>query len=300
MMKNFKALSKQLLGAHYEQIRKSLFVCVILYFALYTAEIRFVISPFILYLTATAFTAGVMWQALCSSRNTEAMAGFLMLPFDSKYLTFAYTLVFSTYIILTKALPIMMIFFAIQNWEAAQIIISLLCACNACVMIAAIYAMIEQKRTLLGVLGAVLTIIPILMIRQSTIVFFVILIDLGLALLYLSSVCAYLFYRPLSAKRVVQHSSKQGSVFTYLLRYLFTNKNYLINTLGLWVIACFLPFLLGELEGLNAMPLGLAILCLNTPICILLSCDPDLEQAIRVLPGQAARFYSRYCLFMFY
>ena len=38
---------------------------------------------------------------------------------------------------------------------------------------------------------------------------------------------------------------------------------------------------------------------LNTPICILLSCDPDLEQAVRVLPGQAGRFCIRYCLFIF-
>ena len=47
------------------------------------------------------------------------------------------------------------------------------------------------------------------------------------------------------------------------------------------------------------MPLGFAILCQNTPICILLSCDPDLERAVRTLPGQVARFCSRYCLFIF-
>ena len=35
------------------------------------------------------------------------------------------------------------------------------------------------------------------------------------------------------------------------------------------------------------MPLGLAVLCLNTSICILLSCDPGLEQAVRTLPEQA-------------
>ena len=48
------------------------------------------------------------------------------------------------------------------------------------------------------------------------------------------------------------------------------------------------------------MPLGLAVLSLNTPICILLSCDSGLEQAIRVLPGQASRFCTRYCLFIFF
>ncbi len=47
------------------------------------------------------------------------------------------------------------------------------------------------------------------------------------------------------------------------------------------------------------MPLGFAILCLNTPICILLSCDPDLEQAVRIFPGQAGRFCTCYGLFLF-
>lgn len=77
------------------------------------------------------------------------------------------------------------------------------------------------------------------------------------------------------------------------------NKNYLINTVGLCAIACFLPLLFGEFQGLNMFPLGPAILCLNTPICTLLSCDTDLEQEIRSLPGQADRFCRRYCLFIF-
>lgn len=66
------------------------------------------------------------------------------------------------------------------------------------------------------------------------------------------------------------------------------------------MIAAFLPLVLGQFEGLYVMPLGFAILCLNTPICILLSCDPDLEQAVRVLPGQAGRFCGRYCIFIFF
>lgn len=299
-MKNFKALSKQLFGAHYEQIRKSIFACVILYFSLYAAEIQIAVAPFILYFTASAFTAGVMWQALCSSRNAEIMTGLFMLPFDSKHLTFVYTLAFSTYTIITKALLILVVLFAVGNFTVSQVIISLLCACNACIMTAAIYAMTGQKRTLLGVLWVALSILPILTVRQSTIVLFVVVVDLGIAILYLSSVNTYLFYRPLSAKFAIWHFRKQGGVFTYLLRYLFANKNYLVNTLGLWIIACFLPLLFGQFEGLNAIPLGFAIICLNTPICILLSCDPDLEQAIRVLPGQVARFYNRYCFFIFF
>ena len=52
-------------------------------------------------------------------------------------------------------------------------------------------------------------------------------------------------------------------------------------------------------SGLSAVPVGFAVLSLNTPICILLSCDRDLEQAVRFLPGQKRRFCIPYCLFIF-
>lgn len=298
-MKSFKVLSKQLLGVHYEQIRGSVFACAILYFALYAAEVQIIIAPFILYFTATVFTAGVMWQALGSSKNVESMAGLFMLPFDNKHLVFAYTLAFSTYTLITKTLLVLMIFFAVGDWNISQIVISLLCACNACFMTAVLYAMAGRKKTLFALLWAAFIIMTILMIRQSAAIFFVVLVSFGIAILYLSKVNAYLFYRPASAKKAIRHSHNKGGVFVYLLRYLLANKNYLINTVGLWGIAFFLPFLLGQFAGLNTVPLGFAILCLNTPICILLSCDPSLEQAIRVLPGQAVRFCSRYCIFIF-
>lgn len=60
-----------------------------------------------------------------------------------------------------------------------------------------------------------------------------------------------------------------------------------------------LPLLFGGFQGLNLFPIGLAVLCLNTPICTLLSSDPDLEQALRMLPGQAGRFCRKYGLFIF-
>lgn len=89
----------------------------------------------------------------------------------------------------------------------------------------------------------------------------------------------------------------RGSVFVYLARYLAANKNYLVNTAGLCLLAFVLPRLFGAGAGL--FPVGLGILCLNTPLCTLLSGDPDLEQALRTLPGQAARFGRGYCLFLF-
>ena len=123
--------------------------------------------------------------------------------------------------------------------------------------------------------------------------------SLFLSFLRLLTADAYVLYRPVSAKLLIRRTKRTGGIFLYLLRYLVTNKNHLMNTAGLCVFGGILPMILGQFEGLNVMPLGFAILCLNTPICILLSCDPGLGQAVRVLPGQAGRFCTRYSFFIF-
>jgi len=66
----------------------------------------------------------------------------------------------------------------------------------------------------------------------------------------------------------------------------------------MWGVAVLLPMLLGELGSTFVLPIGFAILTLNTPICILLSCDPSLEQAVRSMPRQMRRFILPYGFFI--
>ena len=110
---------------------------------------------------------------------------------------------------------------------------------------------------------------------------------------------AYAFYvQPGSRRRTVK-VHHHYSIWRYLIRYLMAHKNYLVNTAAMWGVACVLPVLLGQMEARFVLPIGFAILSLNTPLCILLSCDPALEQAVRFLPGQQKAFCIPYCLFIF-
>ena len=298
-MKIANALSKQLFGAKYESIRKSLLAAVILFFAVHAAELKLEIAPFILYLTSTFFTAGIMWQMVSGSRRKEAMQGVFMLPFENRSFVYSYVSVLGIHTLITKTLPIWALFFAAAKWNGFEVAVAILCGCMACAVTSVAYLMFKRKNTVLPILWMVGILAVILFVRQSKAVLAVALVSLIAAALYLYFTNAYEFYHSAATKKSVRHTGHTGSVFTYLTRYLMANKNYLINTVGLCAIACFLPLLFGEFQGLNMFPLGLAILCLNTPICTLLSCDPDLEQAIRVLPGQAGRFCRRYCLFIF-
>ena len=299
MMNTTKALSKQFFGAKYQSAGKSLLAAVILFIAIDAAEFQMEIAPFILYLTSTFFTGGVMWQMLTGKRHIEAMQGMFMLPFDNRSFVFSYVMVLGAHTLITKTLPIWALFFAAASWYPWEIAIALFCGCMACAVTAAGYRMCRKGLIVLPVLWAAGILAVILLVRQEAAVLTAATVSLLAAVLYLAFADAYDFYSAATTKRAVQHTGHSGSVFVYLTRYLLANKSYLINTVGLCAIACFLPLLFGEFQGLNMFPIGLAILCLNTPICTLLSCDPDLEQAIRVLPGQAGRFCRRYCLFIF-
>lgn len=298
MMNTTKALSKQFFGAKYQSAGKSLLAAVILFIAIDAAEFQMEIAPFILYLTSTFFTGGVMWQVLTGKRHIEAMQGMFMLPFDNRSFVFSYVMVLGAHTLITKTLPIWALFFA-AAWYPWEIAIAVFCGCMACAVTAAGYRMCRKGLIVLPVLWVAGILVVILLVRQDAVVLTAGAVSILASVLYLAFADAYDFYSASASKKSVQHTGHSGSVFVYLTRYLLANKSYLINTVGLCAIACFLPLLFGEFQGLNMFPIGLAILCLNTPICTLLSCDPDMEQAIRVLPGQAGRFCRRYCLFIF-
>lgn len=305
-MNILKTLSKQLFGAKYERVIKSLAACLILFLAVHTAEINIEIAPSILFLTTTFFTAGTMWQAIYSSGNTDRMAGLFMLPFTNREMTFSFVLAFAEYTLITKTFPVLALFFAVHEWSVLQTAAALLCACNGCFMAAAWYIMINEalhykkrKLMLFTVLWCEGMFLSIFFVQEVMVFALIVLASLFLSFLRLLTADAYVFYRPASAKLLTARTKGTGSIFLYLFRYLITNKNYLMNTAGLCVLSGILPMILGEFKGVNVMPLGFGILCLNTPICILLSCDPGLEQAVRVLPGQAARFCIRYSFFIF-
>lgn len=299
-MKNaIKALSKQFFGAKYESARKSLLAAVILFIAMYAAEFQVVIAPFILYLTSTLFTAGVMWQVLTGRRHMETMQGMFMLPFDNRNFVFSYVLVLGAHTLITKTLLIWALFFAVASWSVWEIAVAIICGCMACVVTATGYRMCRKGHAALPILWTAGILAVVLLVRQWAAVLIVASVSMIAAVLYLAFADAYDFYSAAVAKKAVRHTGCAGSASTYLTRYLMSNKTYLVNTVGLCGIACFLPLLFGGFQGLDMFPIGLVILCLNTPICTLLSCDPDLEQAIRMLPGQTGRFCRKYCLFIF-
>ena len=294
-----KAICKQLFGAKYERVVRSLLVSAILFFSLFGAGVRITIAPTILYLTATAFSAGIMWQTIGGGRHTETFKGLFMLPFPRAGLTLSYVLSFAAYTLITKTFLVLALLFAVGGWNAAQIVTALLCSVNGCLLAASWYAMMICKKWLFVTvwalcIAAAIFLTPVTLIMAATCT-----VSIVIALILLKRTDAYVFYRSGHTRQVVNHKSGTASVFVYLLRYMLSNVNYLVNTVALCAFACVLPFVLGQFDGFNDMPIGFAILSLNTPICTLISGDPDTEQGLRAMPGQVIRFCTQYCLFIF-
>lgn len=308
MKRTIKALSRQLFGAGYGSARRGLLYGMILFLAVYAAGLRLTISARVLYLTSFFFTAGVMWQTLSGRRCMETMLGFLVLPYENRRLVFSYVSAVSSQVLLTKTLPVWALLFALDSWNVWEIIAALLSG-GAASLFAAVSWLLWRRRYLMpwqiavGYLSvpviwcaALLSII--LFVPHPGLVLTAGLMSMGAAAGYFSFTDARDFYRPIPAGKPVCRRKNRGKMSRYLVRYLMRNKNYGINTLGLSALACVLPLWFGSFREIRLIYFGFALLGLNTPLCTLLSADPDLEQAVRTLPGQARRFCGQYTLFL--
>ena len=293
----FKAFSKNLFGAKYERLTRTIFIYPILFWGLYIADFKVRISPFILYLMVTSFTAGVMWQALSSEDNAANMQNMIMLPFEGREFIFSYIGAMGIYTFLTKTMALLVILLAVSVWNRIEILSSILCAVNAILMAAAIFSV--RRYWYVGTLW--LTVIFVSIFFGWEKLWFIPMLSANstLAFLLLQSTNGYTFYFQKSKYSSTVRGRKHLFVWTYFFRYLKSHKNYLMNIAIMWCIACILPLFFQQMDSLFVIPIGFAILSLNTPVCILLSCDHALEQAVRFLPGQKKTFCIPYCLFIF-
>ncbi len=297
-----KAFAKKLFGAKYERMPRTLFMDVIVFWGLYIAGFQVQIASFIRVLMISTFTAGVMWQALSSKDNAVELTAMLMLPYRRREFVFSYVGVLGAYTVLTKTGLLFAVLMAVSAWKPIELVAIILCMIHAVLMAAAVYSV--RKYWYVGGLWAAVIVAAILFLGSRTWFYLLLLVNGLFAVLILWRADGYDFYQKESRKSHgkayhVVRQGKRATLWRYFFRYLSCHKNYLLNTAVMWCVALVLPCFFREMTGLSVIPVGFAILCFNTPICILLSCDPDLEQAVRFLPGQKRRFCIPYCLFIF-
>ncbi len=297
-----KAFAKKLFGANYERLPRTLFIDVIIFWGLYIAGFQVQIASFVRVLMISTFTAGVMWQALSSKDNVVELTAMLMLPYRCREFVFSYVGVLGAYTVLTKTGLLFAVLLAVSVWNPVELVGMILCMVHAVLMAAAVYSL--RKYWYMGGLWtagivSAMRSVDSIAFGNGLLVGLLLLLNSLFAVLILWRAEGCVFYPKESKKSHVVRQGKRATLWRYFFRYLSCHKNYLLNTAVMWCVALVLPCFFSEMAGLSVIPVGFAILSLNTPICILLSCDPDLERAVRFLPGQKGCFCIPYCLFIF-
>ena len=264
----FNAFGKKLFGVRYERVGKALLLSFIIYGALHSAEIHLTIAPIFFYLTSCVFTAGIMWQSLNSGDNVKYYRNMMMMPFEGKEYVISYVGALGGYVLITKTFSVWALFLAAGSFEVAQIILAVVCAFTGIILATVMYVLVRHIKD-----GA--------------------------------KIDAYIFYADIEGSaRKAAKSHNHGFVWAYLSRYLMAHKNYLFNSFFIWGLAFIIPALLvsnfdNGYDFSMLLAVGLGVVSINTPLTILVSCDPDLERGIRAMPDGLRKFFIPYGLFLF-
>jgi hypothetical protein len=117
-----KAFAKKLLGARYERLLQTILLDIIIFWGLHIAGFQVHIAASVRILMLSAFTAGVMWQALSSKDNAVELQHMLMLPQHPQEFVFSYVAVLGGYTVLTKTGLLLAVLLAVSAWKPIEMI----------------------------------------------------------------------------------------------------------------------------------------------------------------------------------
>lgn len=293
----FKYFLRKYTGGNYKKLYMTPMTFVIAACGLYSAEIQLSIAPFVMYLMTSCFMVSIMFLSLSSTENAADLKNLFMMPVDRMAFLVSHVGSLAITAFLLRASAIIALAFAVARPEPMVILCTLLCNVNALLITACAFAF--RRRPYIGILWFAAAIAGLYFLNGSVYFLPVLLGNLVLCLLALTFADKYAFYVEEASTTRTLKAYQHHSVIRYLFRYLMLHKNYLVNS-GIMLICAFVfpPYL--KQFGLElAMPLGFAVVLVNTPLCILLSCSPATEQMVHILPGQKRAFCVPYCMFLF-
>ena len=292
----FESFARRLLGIRYRRVFRETAVCALLFWALRSTGYRIQIASEILYIMSIFCAACVMWRTVSSTGNAGHLDGLLMMPFHRQKLVFACVGACGIYTFFAAVMPLAAVLAAVTAQRPAEWALSCLCAGNGIGMAAAVW-LYRRHKALMMCWEGLLTMVVLFL--EADYLCWLLAGNLMMVFLLLAGADAYEL-RPYAEKgKALRKGSGKYAVFRYFVRYLTAHKNYLANTGMLAAVAVILPQFFREMDRQFVLPVGFAILSLNTPLGILLSCDPSLEQAVRSLPGQIRGFFAPYGVFVF-
>ncbi len=294
----FKYFIRKYTGGNFKKLYMTPMTFVIAACGIYSAEVNLAIAPFVLYLMTSCFMVSIMFLSLSSTENAADLKNLFMMPLDRKAFLISHVSSIGITAFLMRAFAIIALCIAVSRPEAYVIACMLLCDLNA--LLVSVCAFAFRKRPYVGILWFAAGIAVMYFLQDAPYFLPVLLGNAVLCILALSFADKYAFFVEEASSARTMKSHHRHSVIRYLARYLLLHKNYLVNSGIMIVCACIFPPYFKQFGMDFAYPLGFAVVLVNTPLGILLSCSPATEQTVHTLPGQKRTFCVPYCMFLFF
>lgn len=300
----FKVLSPKLFGKKYEKAIKSIIASIIIFFGMREIDYSITMSQKVLLFTNLFFSGTIMLQFFGSEDNARYLKGFFAMPFsDKRTFVLEYASAAGLYTLLTKSIFIFSLIFAFVEFSVCKAVLLASHFIFVCLGSMAVYACLRDKKILSLLLIAVGTAMCFVLPEGYTAAAVFAAADIILAaVLCMTDPYRFMKYRSKNAGKKSSVHSNRFLVTKYILRYILSNKSYMISTLIIIAFISYLAKTMGDMNFKNSSILGMALMSVNTPLAIIVSSSRTLKKKLCSMPDKFRNFYLPYAsvLFVFY
>lgn len=295
-----KIMSRKLFGKKYEKILKSIMVCTIIYCGLSNLHYNIAVAHSVLMIINLTFSATVMIQFLGSKDNAGYLKGYFAMPFEKKGFISGYTTAMGIYVITTKTLMVYALILAFTKINAIEILLILSEYIFVCIGSMTAFAYFKDKKYISLTIGAI-GIAMCVLLPLNPISAVIYLVSALILMFVLINTDPYRFILNRSGELQKTKSSK-GSHFLvakYIMRYIFSNRSYLISPIIITAFLCFLVVNMKNTGFDDGILMGLALSSMNTPLGVVVSSNRGLHAKLDSMPSKAKNFFVPYACVLF-
>ncbi len=298
----FDILSRKLFGKNFNKLFTSLFISVIIYFGLSQLDYKVEVSTQTLVFINLFFSGSLMLHFLGSKDNGAYLKGFFAMPFNSKKFILEYAVVMGLYVLFTKTLLIYALIFAFTEIKLLVIITLLSVFVFVCLSSMIAYAFFKDKK-FISVIILLIGISLCFLLPESIMSIIVYLLVSVIYAVILFFVKPYRFMPNLQpesqSKRLKKSMGGNLLVAKYILRYVTSNKSYMISPVIMLLFVSYMVYQMNEMGFRDGIIIGLALNTFNTSLAIIVSSNRGLHKKLNSLPNKIKSFFVPYSIVIF-
>ena len=297
----FKLLSRKLLGERCRSLIKSIMIAAIIGGSLSTMEVNLSITQSVLIMFAIFYSGPIVLQALSSKDNARCLKGLFVMPCNERRTLWEYAAVIGIYTLFTKTILLFGLICGFTKLTTIDIIIMVVASFYSIIGTMIVYGL----RKKLPIVSA------LIIVAAAVLAFFLpkgIMAIAGFAaadvvLLIIFSFLKLEYFRVTesnSVKAVARRSSGSSMLVPrYIIRYILSNKSYIISPLLIIAFAVYFTFTARQSGFPAVVGISLGLISTNSPLSVIVSSNRNLKSKLDVLPGKTKNFFVPYAFVIF-